>query len=31
MNSKDLKDKMKEAGVVGAPDVFMYHVVKQYA
>jgi len=30
MNSKDLKDKMKEAGVVGPPDVFMYHVVKQY-
>lgn len=30
MNSKDLKDKMAEAGVVGPPDVFMYHVVKQY-
>ena len=30
MNSKDLKDKMKDAGVVGPPDVFMYHVVKQY-
>lgn len=30
MNSKDLKDKMTEAGVVGPPDIFMYHVVKQY-
>jgi len=30
MNSKDLKDKMKDAGVVGPPDVFMYHAVKQY-
>ena len=28
--SKDLKDKMTEAGVVGAPDIFFYHVVKQY-
>jgi hypothetical protein len=30
MNSKDLKDKMAEGGVIGAPDVFMYHVVKEY-
>ncbi len=30
MNSKDLKDKMAEAGVIGPPDIFMYHVVKQY-
>jgi len=30
MNSKDLKDKMAEAGVVGPPDVFVYHVIKQY-
>ena len=30
INSKDLKDKMAEAGVVGPPDIFMYHVVKQY-
>ena len=30
MNSKDLKDKMAEAGVTGPPDIFMYHVVKQY-
>jgi len=30
MNSKDLKDKMAEAGVIGKPDIFMYHVVKQY-
>jgi hypothetical protein len=29
MNSKDLKDKMAEAGVVGPPDVFFYHVAKQ--
>jgi hypothetical protein len=28
--SKDLKDKMTEAGVEGAPDIFFYHVVKQY-
>ncbi|MEO6455660.1 MAG: hypothetical protein ABIN97_16385 [Ginsengibacter sp.] len=28
--SKDLKDKMAEAGVVGAPDIFFYHVVKQW-
>ena len=30
MNSKDLKDKMAEAGVIGPPDIFFYHVVKQY-
>jgi len=30
MKSKDLKDKMTEAGVIGAPDIFMYHVAKQY-
>ncbi len=30
MNSKDLKDKMKEAGVEGAPDIFFYHVIKEY-
>lgn len=30
MNSKDLKDKMAEGGVIGKPDIFMYHVVKQY-
>ncbi len=30
MSSKDLKDKMTEAGVEGAPDIFFYHVVKQY-
>jgi hypothetical protein len=28
--SKDLKDKMAEGGVEGAPDVFFYHVVKQW-
>ena len=28
--SKDLKDKMKEAGVEGEPDMFFYHVVKQW-
>jgi hypothetical protein len=30
MNSKDLKDKMAEAGVMGKPDIFMYNVVKKY-
>ena len=30
MDSKDLKDKMTEAGVIGKPDVFAYHVVQQY-
>ena len=30
MNTKELKHRMDSAGVVGAPDVFFYHVVKQY-
>ena len=30
MSSKDLKDKMAEAGVEGAPDIFFYNVVQQY-
>lgn len=30
MHSKDLKDKMTEAGVEGAPDIFFYHVFKQW-
>jgi hypothetical protein len=30
VKSKDLKDKMTEAGVEGAPDIFFYRVVKQY-
>ena len=30
MNSKDLKDKMAESGVVGPPDIFFYTVVKRY-
>ena len=30
MHSKDLKDKMTEAGVEGPPDIFFYHVVKQW-
>ena len=30
MNSQELKDKMKEAGVEGAPDRFMYRVVQRY-
>ena len=30
MASKDLKDKMAEAGVVGPPDIFFYKVVQQY-
>ena len=30
MASKDLKDKMAEAGVVGPPDIFFYNVVQQY-
>ena len=30
MASKDLKDKMAEAGVVGAPDIFFYKVVQKY-
>lgn len=30
MNSKDLKATMEKAGVVGAPSVYMYTVVKKY-
>jgi len=30
MHSQDLKDKMTAAGVIGAPDVFIYRVAKQY-
>ncbi|MEO6405493.1 MAG: hypothetical protein ABIY51_13570 [Ferruginibacter sp.] len=30
MNSKDLKDKMAEAGVTSAPDSFFYTVVQKY-
>jgi hypothetical protein len=30
MNSKDLKDKMAEAGVTGKPDIFFYHVEQSY-
>lgn len=30
MQRKELKHRMDSAGVVGAPDVFFYHVVKQY-
>jgi hypothetical protein len=30
MHTKELKHRMDSAGVVGAPDVFFYHVVKQY-
>jgi hypothetical protein len=30
MTSKDLKDKMAEAGVVGPPDIFFYNVVQKY-
>lgn len=30
MNTKELKHRMDSAGVVGPPDVFFYHVVKQY-
>ena len=30
MNSQDLKDKMKEAGVEGPPDAFFYKVVQKY-
>ena len=30
MNSQDLKDKMKAAGVEGAPWVFFYRVVQKY-
>jgi hypothetical protein len=28
--SKDLQEKMKEAGVVGAPDVFFFRIIKKY-
>ncbi len=30
MQTKELKHRMDSAGVMGAPDVFFYHVVKQY-
>ena len=30
MNRKELKHRMDSAGVLGTPDVFFYHVVKQY-
>ena len=30
MNSQDLKDKMKEAGVDGPPDIFFYKVTQRY-
>jgi hypothetical protein len=30
MNSQDLKDKMKEAGVDGPPDIFFYKIAKKY-
>ncbi len=30
MNSQDLKDKMKEAGVEGAPDIFYYKIAHKY-
>ncbi len=30
MNSQDLKDRMKEAGVEGPPDVFYYKVTQRY-
>jgi hypothetical protein len=30
MQRKELKHRMDSAGVIGAPDVFFYHVVKQY-
>ena len=30
MQRKEMKHRMDSAGVVGAPDVFFYHVVKQY-
>lgn len=30
MASKDIKDKMAEAGVVGPPDIFFYNVVQSY-
>ena len=30
MKSKDLKDKMDKAGVVGAPTFFFYNIVQKY-
>jgi hypothetical protein len=30
LNSQDLKDRMKEAGVEGPPDIYFYRVVKKY-
>ena len=30
MNSQDLKDRMKEAGVEGPPDIFFYKIVQRY-
>ncbi len=30
INSKDLKDKMKEAGVEGAPNFFFYKIAQKY-
>lgn len=30
MNSKDLKDKMMQAGVVSQPDIYFYNVVQRY-
>ena len=30
LNSQDLKDKMKEAGVEGQPDIFFYKIAQKY-
>ena len=30
MQTKELKHRMDSSGVIGAPDAFFYHVVKQY-
>ena len=30
MNSQDLKDRMKEAGVEGPPDIYFYRIVQKY-
>jgi hypothetical protein len=30
MNSQELKDRMKEAGVEGPPDIYFYRVVQRY-
>ena len=30
LNSQDLKDRMKESGVQGKPDVFFYKIVQKY-